>query len=183
MVSNVFRVKGLNIHLGYDLYSDIAEKCTEEGLFSPHDEVCSEMTSDVFPSTYKRVKRKVYKAIRNHLERIAETNLDSFISFYYNHAYYDKCAEDNISAFLDGVASVYKHLCFKTYQKPDLRFPYGKKFDLCCKKRGKIYVEITIDTDDIACFWGSIDYFFIHFKSGFVISFNRGILSASNSIA
>ena len=177
MIANIFNVKGLNIHLGYRAYSSIVDKCIKNGNFTSSELYSSEIISYVFyPAKSKKLKKKIYKAICARLEKIADENYDDFIAHYYNSSYYDNSAKENISNFLDGVSCVYKQLRFKPESEPVLRFPYGKKFQLCYKSSKRNMVEITIDTEDVEGFWGSVDYFYIHFKSGLVLLFNYGDL-------
>ena len=177
MVANIFKVNGLYVHVGYDAYSNIAKNCMAQENFSLSDMYMSTVTSlHFYPSNIKRLKKKIYKTVCKELKNIADKDYNSFISQYYNHSYYGKQAQENISDFLNGVASVYPHLFFISDKKRYVKFPYGKKFSICIKKHRKTYIEIIIDTDDISHFWGSVDCFYIHFKSGFTIYFNYGKL-------
>lgn len=177
MVSNVFKVKKLNIHLGYNEYSSIAKKCIERGMFTLDDMYRATIVSSHFyPDESKKAKNKIYKAVCDYLEKIAIEDYDKFISHYYNNAYYNEIARENISDFLDGVSYIYKKMDFIPHSEQSIRFPYGKKFKLCYKERRKHCIEIFINTDELVCFWGSIDYFCLHFKNGLAIAFDHGKL-------
>ncbi len=175
MIANIFRVNGLNIHLGYRVYSNITQKCIENGFFSFSELMASTIISTrLYPQKNKKNKKKIYNAICKVLNEMANENFDNFINNYYNHSYYEENAKENISAFLDGVATVYTHLQFIPGKNSNSVFPFGKKFSLCSKIGKNNYMETIIDTDDIECFFGSVDHFYIHFKSGIVIHFARG---------
>ena len=51
-------------------------------------------------------------------------------------------------------------------------------FHLCYKANKKHNSEIKIDVDKLACFWGNLNYFYIHFENGLSINFDRGCLVA-----
>lgn len=177
MISNIFKVKGFNVHLGYYVYSMVEKKCIENGDFNFKEVIESNIISlHLHSSENKKIRKKIYKAICRFLENVANENYDLFMSGYYNHAYYDEEAQKNISDFLDGVSCVYKKIGFIPGEEQGIHFPYGKKFKLCYKGYGKGMTEIIIDTDDISGFWGNVNYFYVHFKSRFVISFDYGIL-------
>lgn len=183
MVANIFKVKGMNIHLSYELYSNITQKCIERDLFSTNDMYSTAIvSSQLYPVRNKKISLKIYKSVCEVLKDIADKDYDKFIKHYYNQSYYGERAKENISAFLEGVATIYKHLYFRTDAKSQARFSFGKKFSICCKASRKHYTEIIIDIADIECYFGSVDSFFIHFKSGFTISFYYGNLSSYNEV-
>lgn len=170
----------MNIHLGYKVYSHIIEKCIEKGELSLTDMYASTIASSFFyPRNNKKTRAKIYKAVCNYLEHIAAKNYDDFISYYYNSSYYSEDAKENISDFLDAVRCIYKgiDIISDSTQNSEIRFPHGKKFKLCYKSFGKSRVEIAIDTNNLSCFWGSIDCFYIHFKNGLSIFFDHGALT------
>lgn len=173
----------MNIHLSYELYSTIVKKCMEQELFSLSDLYDAAIVSSwLYPAQSKRNFRKIYKSICEILKDVAEKDYDEFLNHYYNQVHYGKTAKENVTAFLDGVATVYKHLFFRSDEKSQVRFLYGKKFSVCCKTDKKHFTEIVIDTDDIECYLGNVDYFYIHFNSGFTISFYYGNLSVYSEI-
>lgn len=181
MVSNIFKVNGLNLHLGCESYSDIIQMLVDNGEISIDDMYQTSIVTEGSKSD-RIYKRKIYTAICKALKNIANKDYDTFINHYYNHSYYGENAKENISDFLDGVATVYPYLRIAPGKSFDLRFPFGKKFSLCYKINKKNYTEIVIDTDDIDCFFGNINFFVIHFKSGLAFYFQDGSVKFSAEI-
>ena len=170
MAKHFYSIDKMPVYLGKSMYSRILEECIKMGYFSKDDAYRYEFADCSF-SIKKRIERGIYK----YLKSKKDNDSDRFINYIYNYSYRDEDARDNISLFLDCLSCKYKSFRIDPANgyESDYWLLFGNRFYL--KYGGKKeYTSVLIDVNQIECFGGSIDNFYIHFKNGQSIHFYHG---------